>query len=242
MMSGSAAITGNEAPAYGSATSSTGGGLYLRDSIAVMSGGTISGNESYSGGGVVVYGTTTFTMNDGEIYGNAASGSGGLGGGVYLNGNGATFDMRGGVIGSANGSAGGVTRTNNTAGKWGGGVYLVGASLAPAILTLSGGAVIGGNTAGIQGGGVYCTSTGTFTMYKSTVYGQAGSAVPVSVFSTGTVPAEKANNVTGTGKTDALFGKVTLKVAGFNGTSPTDPDDVVDATTLGGGSLTLYVP
>jgi uncharacterized repeat protein (TIGR02543 family) len=244
MMSGNAAITGNETT--GTGIYSTGGGLYLRDSIAVMSSGTISGNDAYSGGGVVVYGTTTFLMNAGEIYGNAASGNTGLGGGVYLNGNG-TFDMRGGTIGSASGGA----RTNNTAGKWGGGVYLVGTSAsARAILTLRGGAVIGGNTAVTQGGGVYCTGTGTFAMSKSTVYGQAGSAVPTVVSSTNTVPAEKANTVTGTGagKTDAFYGIVTFNIGNnitpsYNGTTVINATETVTSdTTVGGpGSLTLAV-
>jgi hypothetical protein len=262
MMSGSAAITGNEAPAYGSATSSTGGGLYLRDSIAVMSGGTISGNESYSGGGVVVYQGTSFTMNAGDIYGNAATGVldngryAGCGGGVYINGNGngTIFDMRGGAIGNA--AIGGGEGNRNTA-NMGGGVYVVGLSTT---LTLSGGAVIGGNTAYSYGGGVYCSNTSTFAMYKSTVYGQVGSAVPTAVSSTGTVPADKANYIiyvpvgppksaaNNVGKYEAFYGSVTFKLGStalpsYNGTTEKYANDVVTSNTTSGGpgSLTLAV-
>ena len=89
-----------------------GGGVYTGyGAVMTMTDGEISENKSNRGGGVLVYGS--FTMEGGEIRGNisAVNGSGGNGGGVYVEvGN--AFTMTGGTI------------TENMAAGKGGGVYV----------------------------------------------------------------------------------------------------------------------
>ena len=115
-----------------------------------MSGGTISGNQSYGtgddvgGGGVYVYGK--FTMSGGEISGNKAINGGTInGGGVFVIG---TFKMEGGKI------------INNTA-EYGGGVFVGGT------FTMENGEITG-NTAS-SGNGVYIMGDGNFTHTGGTV-------------------------------------------------------------------------
>ena len=81
-----AVITGNNATGYG-------GGIYIKEGqiSLVINGGTISGNQAASGGGVYWECSGNFTMNSGTISGNTAND----GGGVYL---GRSFNMKGGEI------------------------------------------------------------------------------------------------------------------------------------------------
>jgi formylglycine-generating enzyme required for sulfatase activity len=110
-----------------------------------MAGGEISGNTTYTGGGVDNSGT--FTMTGGEISGNTAYS---YGGGVYVRNSG-TFTMAGGEI------------SGNTASSSGGGVGNSGT------FTMTGGE-ISGNTASSSGGGV--DNSGTFTKNNGgTIYG-----------------------------------------------------------------------
>jgi hypothetical protein len=98
-MSGSAAISGNEA-------TGSGGGVYVYAGTFTMNGGIISGNTTTNifGGGVFV-GGGTFTMSgSAAISGNTATGVA-----VFNNG---TFTMEGGII------------SGNTAAQSGGGVYV----------------------------------------------------------------------------------------------------------------------
>ncbi|MDE6246188.1 MAG: hypothetical protein K2M50_11105, partial [Treponemataceae bacterium] len=125
---------------------SGGGGVRISRGEFKMSGGIISGNNGGNyGGGVELsgYDVGKFTMSGGEISGNFAS----IGAGVYAyNG---TFEMSAGTI-SGNQSYG----TGDDAG--GGGVYVSGK------FTMSGGEITG-NTAKSQGGGVFVQTGGTFT-------------------------------------------------------------------------------
>ena len=104
----------------------TGGkmGVYLiNNSNFTMNGGNICGNAAlFVGGGVSAEANTNFTMNGGNICGNIAPINGG---GVNAAGN---FTMNGGTI------------SDNTAGEIGGGVYVYGP------LTIGGTAVIKNNT------------------------------------------------------------------------------------------------
>ena len=125
--------------------------------VTVASGGSLTlGNgavlHSSTGGGVYVDGGA-LTMRDGSgITGNTAD----EGGGVYLTGSTATFQMEGGEIT-------GNETTDAYPGGHGGGVYVAGG----AKMTMSGTAQIGGagqgNITGVngRGGGVYLTGAGS---------------------------------------------------------------------------------
>jgi hypothetical protein len=71
------------------------GTFTMQGGTFTMKAGTISGNTAGSGGGVCVEGGN-FTMNDGTISGNTGTGIGG--GGVYANGNDATFTKTGRTV------------------------------------------------------------------------------------------------------------------------------------------------
>ena len=126
-----------------------GGGVLVNGGTFTMNGGEISGNAAYSGGGVYIS-NGTFTMNGGEISGNTA------GGGVYVS-NG-TFTMTGGEI------------SGNTAGNYGGGVYVNGGTF-----TMTGGKISGNTASNYYGGGVYI-SNGTFTMIGGEISGNTASS------------------------------------------------------------------
>jgi hypothetical protein len=99
------------------------GGVAIADSSLILKGGEISGNKAPDGlgGGVSLYGDSTFTMQRGRIAGNIAATNGGgvylttgtsftmedgsieknsaaYGGGIYINPNAQTFTMTGGTI------------------------------------------------------------------------------------------------------------------------------------------------
>jgi hypothetical protein len=169
-MGGSALVSGNSAK--------TGGGLRNSDGkITIKDSAVISHNTADEGGGAAIKGETfamqdraavldntashqgggvfisegTFTMrNHAVISRNTVSGTGRLGGGVYVFSSG-DFDMRDSASVSFNRA------------DLGGGVYADGSSF-----TMSGDASIFGNTAGISGGGVYAY---TFRKAGGTVQG-----------------------------------------------------------------------
>jgi hypothetical protein len=118
------------------------GGVKMTGSSAfTMNGGKITGNTN---GGVYVDGTSHFTMSKGEITENSAPN----GGGVYVNGASAAFEMKGGKI-SDNHAYG-----TSSSESGGGGVYGNGGTF-----TMGTGAEISDNTATMDGGGVYMYST-----------------------------------------------------------------------------------
>ena len=86
---GQGTVTGNKCKLYG-------GGLYVyNESTASMkfSGGTLSGNEAYAGGGVCLSGPVSMTMTGSNVQENIATN----GGGIYLVG-GASLDYSSGLI------------------------------------------------------------------------------------------------------------------------------------------------
>jgi hypothetical protein len=97
----------------GKISGNSSGGVFVEVGTFTMNGGLICNNTAessyyYSGGGVLVGGSGTFIMNDGEISGNSAAS---YGGGVCVADNG-TFIMKGGEI------------AGNKAATGGGGVYV----------------------------------------------------------------------------------------------------------------------
>ena len=94
-----------------------------------MTGGTIAGNTSATGGGVYVSSSGTFNMTGGTVKDNNATN----GGGVYVSSTG-TFNMTGGSI------------KDNNATNGGGGVYVFGNENAIGVFKVSGNVEIGGNS------------------------------------------------------------------------------------------------
>ena len=122
-------------------------------------GGTVSGNIADNGGGVLVSGAgSVFTMTDGTIVDNTATGAtGSIGGGIKVT-DGATFNLHGGVI------------EGNTA-QSGGGVALTFGST----LNMTGG-LISGNDSVSLGAGVRVSSS-TFAMSGGEISHNAGNGV-----------------------------------------------------------------
>ena len=157
VMNNGSTVTGNTSSSSSSGTS-YGGGVYVSRTFT-MTGGKISGNTSYSGGGVYV-GGGTFTMSGGEISGNTSEGNGG---GVCMtegnSGFARAFTIYGGKISG-----------NSASGNRGGGGVFVGGDRST--FTMNGGE-ISNNTASsdyFQGGGVF-NNMGTFRIVTGTVYG-----------------------------------------------------------------------
>ena len=147
-----------------------GGGIYISNGTFTMYGGAIRNNSGAMGGGVFNDNNGIFTMNDGEISGNRATGHHGGGGGIY---NLSYFVMNGGRI------------YNNRGEDWGGGVLNtnVGA-FRGASFTMNGG-IISSNNAG-SGGGV--AGGGDFTKYGGEISGNmAGHGGGVSPWGTFTM-------------------------------------------------------
>ncbi len=153
----------------------------------VMEGGAVLQNNIISdanGGGVYVDYFGMFTMNGGEIKGNAAHASDACGGGVSLN-SGTTFTMTGGEI------------SGNTAGS-GGGVHVTHGSG----FIMEGGEV-SGNTAAQQGGDVCLfTDSDTLAISDGAKIGKlyngnaAGSNIKITDALSGTVGIEGIKNAT----------------------------------------------
>lgn len=121
-----------------------GGGICSEGELT-LAGGTIGGssadaNEAQYGGAICVRGKGSVTMESGFLMTNKATTSGG---GVNVDGYGASFTMTGGEIKSNNADTGG------------GGVFVH-----EGTFTLSGSASIESNTASGDGGGIYVDSTG----------------------------------------------------------------------------------
>lgn len=102
-----------------------------------ISGGTISGNVAASGGGVMAYDNSEFTLSNAVISGNHALGYGGTGNGGAVYANNATFTFNGGTL------------SGNKARRYGGAININDGST----MTLSGTCTISDNQAG-HGGGI----------------------------------------------------------------------------------------
>ncbi|MDR2599275.1 MAG: InlB B-repeat-containing protein [Oscillospiraceae bacterium] len=142
-----------------------------------MNGGTISGNESTHGGGVVLFypatpatgSGATFTMNGGTISGNIAQVDGG---GVAItgadSGTGGTFIMNGGTI---KGNTAGTNPISHNASSSGGGVH-VGQN---GTFIMNGGEISGNNAITVRvndkstGGGGVSIEKSTFIMNGGTI-------------------------------------------------------------------------
>ena len=119
-----------------------------------MYGGTICGNYSTAPGAGVRATYGKIIMSGGAISGNVAA-KNSSGGGVYLNGNGGSFDM-----------SGNAKITENATNKFGGGVNVTGSAGGKASFTMSGNAQITGNMcfgSACGGAGLYATN-GELTM------------------------------------------------------------------------------
>lgn len=135
-----------------------GGGIYTENSTLEMTGGVISGNDAFHGGGVYLAKGSTFDLWGGEISGNTLTTPGeseGGGGGVYVYSS-STFTMHDGLI------------KDNTAELNGGGIYAAYASqeeggpTSSAMITIHGGRIEGNKSK--YGGGVAAEYLGQITM------------------------------------------------------------------------------
>jgi hypothetical protein len=182
-----------------------GGGVYVGENGAfAMNGGTISGNDAFSGGGI--YGSNgAFAMNGGKVSGNNAY----FGGGVYMQGE---FTMQGGVI------------SRNSTNEKGGGVYVYGE------FTMEDGE-ISGNAAKTSGGGVYVQSSSdeidsSFTMksgskiMNNVVWMDDGGGIYTEDYENLFLPVS-ARAVFGGNKASALYtlanGEESVPPSGFKG-------------------------
>ena len=149
----------------------TGRGVYVTTSSTfTMYGGSITDNTvgtNDNGGGVFVRATGTFNMYGGSITGN----SGYNGGGVYLN-----SEINGGTTYKATFNMNGGSITGNS-GYNGGGVYVAGNSSNGSTFTMTGSACIANNKAtknNSTGGGVYVGTSANFNMTGGTISGNSG--------------------------------------------------------------------
>jgi hypothetical protein len=136
---------------------SGGSGVYLEmDSVFIMKGGTISGNNGASAGGVCSY-TSTFIMEGGSITGNIASEQSG---GVNM-GSQSQFTMKGGSI--TNNIVDGDTTKNTLRG---GGLSIINST------GIMEGGLISGNSAYDGGGGVFVSGQPvSFTLKNGEISG-----------------------------------------------------------------------
>ena len=130
------------------------GGVDVVSGTLFIKGAKISGNiAGTDGGGVYVHENAGVEMSSGEISGNTAGGSSGLGAGVYLSAN-SSFEMTGGSV------------SGNNAAKAGGGIFISNGAQA----SFSGGS-LSQNTAsgssGTGGGAVYVGASASFKMSGS---------------------------------------------------------------------------
>lgn len=116
-----------------------GGGIEAigESAVVIMNGGIISENLAASGGGIMAYTDSTFTMNGGIILGNFASGTGGQGNGGAVYVQAATFNFNNGIL------------KENWARRYGGGININ----QTATLNLNGKCEILNNSAN-HGGGI----------------------------------------------------------------------------------------
>ncbi len=169
-----------------------GGGvsLYIGKTKFTMTGGEISGNSAYCGGGIDLCENAEFIMEDGKISGNNATHSSGTvcGGGVYIRGKG-SFTMSGGEISgnTAKDDGGAVAferecteaKFTMTGGKisgneapCAGGIYARNGTV-----SITGGEISGNSASGTSGGGIYCGGPSDTDPDKNGTVTVGGSAV-----------------------------------------------------------------
>lgn len=246
---GDSLLSGNNAKSGGAVyvtSGAKGGGVFIMES------GTIENNTcTKNGGGVYVNGTgSSFTMHNGSISNNIASGSddAASAGGVYVGG-GATFTIKSGKIndntadntGGAVRLAGGGSFTmtggeisNNTSGGLGGAVYLKDGNL-----TMSNGTISGNKSTGTQaskdGGAVYINN-GNFTMTSGTITGnesQKGSGGAVYIDNQGQFIME-SGTISNNKSLTASGGAVYISNGNFTMTTGTITENTAD---LDGGAV-----
>ena len=170
------------------ADNSAGGVFVAPGASFTMNGGKISNNQSRRGGGVLLYGQNgnskeyaSFTMSDGTISGNVATGGAvnGAGGGVYVMAY-ASFTMNDGTISSnqsSSGVGGGVAVTCRKDGN------KICDEANAGVFTMNGGTITG-NRASDTGGGVYSDSKNVVLNageISDNIAGRHGGGVYVSV-------------------------------------------------------------
>ena len=96
-----------------------GGGVYAKGTLT-MTGGTISGNTAYRGGGISLYGAT-FIMTGGTIGGNRAEQ---YGGGVYINPGSRMYMSGDAVVGDASAKTTATADLHSNIANDGGGIYI----------------------------------------------------------------------------------------------------------------------
>ncbi len=169
-----------------------GGGvsLYIGKTKFTMTGGEISGNSAYCGGGIDLCENAEFIMEDGKISGNNATHSSGTvyGGGVYIRGKG-SFTMSGGEISgnTAKDDGGAVAferecteaKFTMTGGKisgneapCAGGIYSRNGTV-----SITGGEISGNSATVTSGGGIYCGGPSDTDPDKNGTVTVGGSAV-----------------------------------------------------------------
>jgi hypothetical protein len=223
----------------GRAGSGGGGGIRLDGGVLVLAeGADISYNEAANGGGVYI-GTSTLTeliLEGGTIHNNS-TGSGGTGGGVYIN-NG-LFTMKSGTIqeNAAPAAGGGVfvddtigfimqdgtiseNRANSSSGK-GGGICV-----GPGGNFLMEGGTIKGNVSGNDGGGVY-------------IYGSSTANTGSALIRNGYIGVPGGGNKAkfGAGLYTGQHGNLILGNSGGNDPWPYVQYNTADNTGTGGGAV-----
>lgn len=174
-------------------TNRIGGGIFIRNNTAPLSGGTVggtdisTGNEAVYGGGIYACKNSTITLTGGAVTYNTASESGG---GIYAEGKAedtrSSVELSGGNVANnvaTNGNGGGIYASyatvslptldgktanvcDNTANQSGGGIYAITGS----VINLSGGDVYNNNAINGDGGGIYATNDAAITLDGGDIY------------------------------------------------------------------------
>jgi hypothetical protein len=198
----------------------------------VLKSGKITGNtristrisEEWAGGGGVHVWQAKFTMEGGEISGNATQGDKYAEGGGVIGDRGSVFTMTGGTISgnTAKGNPTGVTRVG------GGGVSVKHGST----FTMTGGAITGNTATSVTnatGGGVL-VNAGTFTMTGGTI---SGNTVTGAASENGGGGVDVNNDSTFTMQGGTIYGNVNSLPAG------TDPS-LANNAKIGSSMRVLY--
>lgn len=209
-----------------------GGGVYVAayasNSVFISGSAEISNNYASDGGGICFAGEGTFTMSGGTITGNKTA-SGGYGGGIYISSSisgSAPGTISGGVISNNTAGQGGgiftptitigaATISGNTSSEYGGGVCAT-------TLTMDG-ATVTGNSSETFGGGICSTyltiSNSTISNNSAGIYGgglgnnlygssSTGGTITNCTF-TGNTAASAGSGI-GHGGTLAFYGDLTV--------------------------------
>ena len=146
-----------------------GGAVRVQNGTVNMSGGEISGNKAYAGGGILVYEGGQLNLSGGAITGNEATGRGTIdnpsGGGGVLIGRSGAMEMTGGQV------------SNNISADVGGGIT-VGGGMSSAYVaqdsnptfTMTDG-TISGNVSALEGGGIHIQVQGKAGISKGKITG-----------------------------------------------------------------------